>query len=174
MVGKVAESKRSRVPRNLRNAVSESVSRSQDYFFNSQAPEGYWWGELESNATMEAEYLLLTHFLGIGDRGTWRKLANHLFKVQRDDGTWGQYYGAPGDLSTTVECLLCSQAVGRPSRRPTACEGATVHPLKGRCAVHTSIHQDMARPLWSVELARRSQSSTRAGAASFMVPHESL
>ena len=96
----------------LRDAVAEAVARSQDYFMRTQAPEGYWWGELESNSTMEAEYLLLTHFLGIGDGDTWRKLSNHLFKTQREDGTWGQYYGSPGDLSTTVECYFALKLAG--------------------------------------------------------------
>ena len=61
---------------------------------------------------MEAEYLMLTHFLGIGDEDTWRKLANHLLKTQREDGTWGQYYGSPGDLSTSVECYFALKLAG--------------------------------------------------------------
>ena len=61
---------------------------------------------------MEAEYLLFTHFLGIGDIDTWRKLANHILRVQREDGTWGQYYGAAGDLSTTVECYFALKLAG--------------------------------------------------------------
>ena len=112
MIGKVETAQTFRVPRDLRNAVAEAVRRSQDYFIATQAPEGYWWGELESNATMEAEYLLLTHFLGIGYGDTWRKLANHLFDVQREDGTWGQYYGAPGDLSTSIECYFALKLAG--------------------------------------------------------------
>ena len=48
----------------VKQAVDLAIQRSQDYFRRTQYPEGYWWGELESNPTMEAEYLLLTHFLG--------------------------------------------------------------------------------------------------------------
>ncbi len=118
MAGKAAATQRIRVPRALRDTVAETVRRSQEYFISSQAPEGYWWGELESNATMEAEYLLLTHFLGIGDSDTWRKLANHLLNVQREDGTWGQYYGAPGDLSTSVECYFALKLAGVSSDDP--------------------------------------------------------
>ena len=106
------EAQESRVSRGLLDAVSIAVSRSQEYFARTQAPEGYWWGELESNPTMEAEYLMLTHFLGIGDKDTWRKLANHLLQSQREDGTWGQYYGSPGDLSTSVECYFALKLAG--------------------------------------------------------------
>ena len=106
------ETPESSVSPGLLNAVSKAVSRSQDYFAHTQSPEGYWWGELESNSTMEAEYLMLTHFLGIGDEDTWRKLANHLLETQREDGTWGQYYGSPGDLSTSVECYFALKLAG--------------------------------------------------------------
>ncbi len=106
------ETPESSVSPGLLNAVSKAVSRSQDYFARTQSPEGFWWGELESNSTMEAEYLMLTHFLGIGDEDTWRKLANHLLETQREDGTWGQYYGSPGDLSTSVECYFALKLAG--------------------------------------------------------------
>ncbi len=108
----VGQARTSCVSHELRNAVTQAVARSQDYFIRSQSPEGYWWGELESNPTMEAEYLLMTHFLGIGDPDTWRKLANHLFESQRDDGAWGQYYGSPGDLSASVECYFALKMAG--------------------------------------------------------------
>lgn len=108
----IREAPESRVSPGLLDAVSTAVSRSQEYFARAQSPEGYWWGELESNSTMEAEYLMLTHFLGIGDEDTWRKLANHLLKTQREDGTWGQYYGSPGDLSTSVECYFALKLAG--------------------------------------------------------------
>ncbi len=108
----VEQAQTSCVSQELRNAVTEAVGRSQDYFIRTQSPEGYWWGELESNPTMEAEYLLMTRLLGISDSDTWRKLVNHLFNSQREDGTWGQYYGSPGDLSTSVECYFALKMAG--------------------------------------------------------------
>jgi squalene-hopene/tetraprenyl-beta-curcumene cyclase len=114
----MVETEKPQVSKDLRTAVAEAVRRSQEYFTRTQSPEGFWWGELESNPTMEAEYLLLTHFLGIGDTETWRKLANHLFKTQREDGTWGQYYGAPGDLSTSIECYFALKLAGTSAEDP--------------------------------------------------------
>ena len=61
---------------------------------------------------MEAEFLLLTHFLGIGDDDTWRKLSKQLLAQQRPDGTWGQFYDAPGDLSTSTECYFALKLAG--------------------------------------------------------------
>jgi squalene-hopene/tetraprenyl-beta-curcumene cyclase len=90
----------------LRQQVAQALRRTQDYFFESQHPDGYWWGELESNPTMEAEYLMVTYFLGSDEGERWKLVANDIRRRQRDDGTWGMYYGAPGDLSTTVECYF--------------------------------------------------------------------
>ena len=92
--------------------LKDAVERAKEFLLNSQYPEGYWWGELESNATMEAEFLLLTYFLGAEDAERSRKLANHILSRQREDGTWGQFYGAPGDLSTTTESYFALKLAG--------------------------------------------------------------
>ena len=39
----------------VKQAADKAVRRSQDYFRRTQDPAGYWWGELESTATMDAE-----------------------------------------------------------------------------------------------------------------------
>ncbi len=95
-----------------RARLDRAIELTQAYLLSEQYQEGYWWGELESNPTMEAEFLLLNEFLGIDDPDRRRKLANHILGQQRSDGTWGQYYGAPGDLSTTVECYFALKLAG--------------------------------------------------------------
>ena len=98
--------------------LGATIQRAHGYMLGAQHPEGYWWGELESNPTMEAEYLLVSHFLGIGDAGRWEKLANHIINQQRDDGTWGQFYGAAGDLSTSTECYFALKMSGVSADEP--------------------------------------------------------
>ncbi len=98
--------------------LTEAIKKSQDYLLSIQHPEGYWWGELESNPTMEAEYLLLTYFLGAVDKERWSKLANYILQRQQDDGSWGQYYEAPGDVSTSVECYFALKLAGISPERP--------------------------------------------------------
>jgi squalene-hopene/tetraprenyl-beta-curcumene cyclase len=61
------------------------VERAQGWFAREQFGEGYWWAELESNATMDAEYLLLTHFLGARDDEIWRGVAQDIRSYQRPD-----------------------------------------------------------------------------------------
>ena len=93
-------------------ALEVAIKRAHNYLLNLQYAEGYWWGELESNSTMEAEFLLLNRFLGIEDRQRDEKLAGHIMSRQRDDGTWGQFYGAAGDLSTSIECYFALKLTG--------------------------------------------------------------
>ena len=89
-----------------------AVDLSQKYFRRTQHSEGYWWGELESNPSMEAEYLMLCHFTGRYDKERWRKVSNFILSKQRDNGSWGQYYGSLGDVSTSVECYFALKLAG--------------------------------------------------------------
>ena len=94
-------------------AVNSAIARLHDHFRRIQDEAGYWWGELESNNTMEAEYVMLCRFLGHDNPDRERHIVNYLLSKQHDDGSWAIYYGAPGDLSTSVECYfalkLCEQ-----------------------------------------------------------------
>ena len=107
-----------RLTKEQRLELDATIRRAQDNLLDSQYAEGYWWGELESNPTMEAEYLFLTQFLGLKDEERWRRLTNHILSRQRSDGTWGQYYDAPGDLSTSTECYFALKLAGYPADDP--------------------------------------------------------
>ena len=83
----------SRVDQRLLGAVETAVHRSQRYLLSVQYADGYWCGELESNPTMEAEYLMLTYLLEEADLDRWGKLANYILSRQREDGSWGSTTG---------------------------------------------------------------------------------
>ena len=93
-------------------ALDLSIERAQGWFLREEHADGYWWAELESNATMGAEYLMLTHFLGARDEAIWRGIAQDVRGYQRDDGSWALYAGAPGDLSTSIECYFALKLAG--------------------------------------------------------------
>ena len=65
---------------------------------------------------MDAEDVLLRHFLGILTEADLTETAGWIRSQQRDDGTWANFYGGPGDLSTTVEAYV---ALGWRATRPT-------------------------------------------------------
>lgn len=94
------------------DGVDDAISRLHSYFRSMQDEAGYWWGELESNNTMEAEYVMLCRFLGHDKPERERHIVNYLLSKQRADGSWPIYYGAPGDLSTSVECYFALKLCG--------------------------------------------------------------
>ena len=92
--------------------VDAAIKKLHGHFRATQNDPGYWWGELESNNTMEAEYVMLSRFLGIENPERDRHIVNYLLSRQKDDGSWPIYYGAPGDLSTSVECYFALKLCG--------------------------------------------------------------
>ena len=90
----------------LESRVREALARTQAHFFRTQRPEGYWQGELESNPTMEAEHVMLARFMGSDEGERIVRVAEDIRRRQSPDGSWRMYYGAPGDLSASVECYF--------------------------------------------------------------------
>ena len=96
----------------MASRLREALVRTQQYFFRTQSEDGYWWGELESNPTMEAEYIMLTQFLGSDEGDRIPRIAEDIRRRQSADGSWRMYYGAPGDLSTSIECYFALKLAG--------------------------------------------------------------
>ena len=83
--------------------LTAAIRSAQEWLLENQFKEGYWWGELEANVSITAEYLLLTHFLGTSDASQWEKISRYLRNHQQPEGFWAQWYGGPGELNTTIE-----------------------------------------------------------------------
>ncbi len=106
------------VEQGMESRIREALERTQEYFFRTQHEDGYWWGELESNPTMEAEYIMLTHFMGSDEGDRISRVAEDIRRRQSADGSWRMYYGAPGDLSTSIECYFALKLAGDPADAP--------------------------------------------------------
>ncbi len=96
----------------IEHRVRKALERTHEYFFRTQHEDGYWWGELESNPTMEAEYIMLARFLGSDEGDRIPRVAEDIRRRQLLDGSWRMYYGAPGDLSTSIECYFALKLAG--------------------------------------------------------------
>ena len=92
--------------------ASTALALARGYLLSLQSPDGWWKGELETNVTMDAEDLLLREFLGIREPGATERSAGWIRSQQRSDGSWGNFHGAPGDLSTTVEAYVALRLAG--------------------------------------------------------------
>ncbi len=98
----------------LAEVAAGTLGRARDHLLGLQDPRGWWIGELETNVTMDAEDLLLRHFLGILTETDLKETAAWIRSQQREDGTWANFYGGPGDLSTTVEAYVALRLAGDP------------------------------------------------------------
>jgi squalene-hopene/tetraprenyl-beta-curcumene cyclase len=90
----------------------EALDRARDHLLALQHEQGWWKGELETNVTMDAEDLLLREFLGIGDPQGIEQSARWIRSAQRADGSWSNFWGGPGDLSTTIEAYVALRLAG--------------------------------------------------------------
>jgi squalene-hopene/tetraprenyl-beta-curcumene cyclase len=86
-----------------------------DYLLSLQDQAGWWRGELQTNVTMDAEDVLLREFLGVRRADETERSAAWIRSQQREDGTWANFHGAPGDLSTTVEAYWALRLAGDPA-----------------------------------------------------------
>jgi squalene-hopene/tetraprenyl-beta-curcumene cyclase len=93
-------------------ALDQALERGIARLLELQHPDGWWKGELESNATMIAQHLFWHHFVGLRTPELDRKIVNELLARQRADGTWAIWYEGPGDLDTTIESYVALQLCG--------------------------------------------------------------
>ncbi|GAA4594684.1 squalene--hopene cyclase [Planotetraspora phitsanulokensis] len=95
--------------------AERALDAARDHLLGLQSPEGWWKGELQTNVTMDAEDLLLRHFLGVRTEEDTAEAARWIRSQQRDDGTWANFHGGPGDLSTTIEAYAALRLAGDPA-----------------------------------------------------------
>ncbi|HZX01911.1 squalene--hopene cyclase [Kribbella sp.] len=92
--------------------VQECLDSAVAYLRSLQHEDGWWKGDLATNVTMDAEDLMLRHFLGVATAQTDAETARWIRSQQRADGTWATFPGGPGDLSTTVESWVALRMAG--------------------------------------------------------------
>ncbi len=98
--------------------ASSALARARDHLLALQHEQGWWQGELETNVTMDAEDLLMREFLGVRTPEQTAASARWIASQQREDGTWANFYGGPGDLSTTVEAYVALRLAGHDPGAP--------------------------------------------------------
>ncbi len=89
-----------------------TLERARERLLSLQDREGWWRGELQTNVTMDAEDMLLREFLGIRRAEETERTAAWIRSQQRADGTWANFHGGPGELSTTIEAYWALRLAG--------------------------------------------------------------
>src|SRR5947207_526939 len=110
------------------SAVDQSIEAATRGLFALQQPDGHWVFELEADATIPAEYILLRQYLGEPDAPDLeRKIGVYLRRIQGEHGGWPLFHGGAFDISASVKAYFCLKMMGDSPDAP--------HMARGRAAI---------------------------------------
>ncbi len=94
-------------------ALERHISRASQALLARQHEDGHWCFELEADATIPAEYVLLRHFRGEQpDLELERLIAVYLRRIQGDHGGWPLVHAGPFDMSASVKAYFALKMIG--------------------------------------------------------------
>ena len=100
------------------DALSDGVRRAADALLRHQRDDGHWLFELEADATIPAEYVLLEHFLDRIDDELERRIGAYLRANQGPHGGWPLFHDGAFDLSCSVKAYYALRCIGDPADAP--------------------------------------------------------
>jgi squalene-hopene/tetraprenyl-beta-curcumene cyclase len=93
--------------------LEQSIELATNALLDCQQPDGHWVFELEVDAAIPAEYVLLKHYLGESDElGIEPKIACYLRRTQRAGGGWPLVHDGTLDLSASVKAYFALKMIG--------------------------------------------------------------
>ncbi|KAJ3109113.1 hypothetical protein HK100_003344, partial [Physocladia obscura] len=99
--------------------IKSAVRSSLAWLEFKQQGDGHWVGSVQSNATIDAEWILALWMLGFGSHPLRARLGAWLVETQRADGSWDVYHGAcGGDVNATVEAYAALRSLGHAADAP--------------------------------------------------------
>src|ERR1700691_1368718 len=99
--------------RTLLEDVEQDINKAAAALLERQRPDGHWVFELEADATIPAEYVLLRHYLGEPvDAALEAKIAVYLRRTQGEHGGWPLFRDGEVDISATVKAYFALKMIG--------------------------------------------------------------
>lgn len=111
----------------LLSEVESTISEARADLKSMQSEDGHWVFDLEADATIPAEFILLNHYLDEIDKEIEEKLAKYLRKIQGDHGGWGLFYEGDFNISASVKAYFALKLAGDSPDAP--------HMVKARAAI---------------------------------------
>ncbi|MBI2255669.1 MAG: squalene--hopene cyclase [Proteobacteria bacterium] len=94
------------------------IDKAADALLKQQREDGHWAFELEADATIPAEYVLLKHFLDEIDTATEAKIVRYLKDIQGAHGGWPLYHGGAFNISASVKAYYALKCCGEDINAP--------------------------------------------------------
>jgi len=109
--------------------LDQSIDRATAALLADQQPDGHWVYELEADATIPAEYVLLRHYRGESiDAELERKIAVYLRRIQGAHGGWPLFHAGQFNISASVKAYFALKMIGDSPDAP--------HMVRAREAIH--------------------------------------
>jgi squalene-hopene/tetraprenyl-beta-curcumene cyclase len=94
-------------------ALADGISAASRAMQDCRKADGHWVFELEADATIPAEYVLMRHYFAEPiDKAIEAKIANYLRRIQNDNGGWSLFYGHEFDMSASVKAYFALKMIG--------------------------------------------------------------
>jgi len=95
--------------------LEHGIEAATKALLDLQRPDGHWVFELEADATIPAEYVLLRHYLGEEvDRAIESKIGSYLRRIQGAHGGWPLFHDGAFDMSASVKAYFALKMIGDP------------------------------------------------------------
>jgi squalene-hopene/tetraprenyl-beta-curcumene cyclase len=138
----------------LDHRLSEAVARAGAALARQQHSDGHWLFELEADATIPAEYVLLEHYLDRIDPALEAKIGVYLREVQGAHGGWPLFHDGAFNLSASVKAYFALKAIGDDPDAP--------HMARARQAILTAGGAERSNVFTRAQLALFGQVPWRA------------
>ena len=95
------------------DGIDAAIGRAADALRRGQKADGHWVFELEADATIPSEYILLRHYLGEpDDLALEAAIGRYLRRIQGSHGGWALYHDGAFDISATVKAYYALKIIG--------------------------------------------------------------
>src|SRR6202142_493727 len=95
------------------STLDRAIAAATNALLAHQRPDGHWVFELEADATIPAEYVLLRHYLGEPVNAALEaKIAVYLRRIQGAHGGWPLFHEGGLDVSATVKAYFALKMIG--------------------------------------------------------------
>jgi squalene-hopene/tetraprenyl-beta-curcumene cyclase len=97
----------------MADRLEQAIASATAALLGRQQPDGHWIFELEADATIPAEYVLLRHYLAEPvDAALEAKIAVYLRRIQGAHGGWPLFQDGDLDISATVKAYFALKIIG--------------------------------------------------------------
>src|SRR5436305_5856941 len=94
------------------SSLERAIETATAALVKRQRADGHWVFELEADATISAEYIILQHFLGEPNPALEAKIARYLRRLQAPHGGWPLFHQGDFNISASVKAYLALKLVG--------------------------------------------------------------